>query len=161
MKSIVFIFDLDNTLLATNEIYEKHNGILHDFIYPDYILQKLLAKIPNEKWILTNGSREHAKISLKKLGINKFFKGQIDRNSSEYMKPDPYIYRLLSKHCKKKDKIFFDDLVENLEEAKNQGWITVLIYPGPRIEAPYIDLHFSNIYEALYFFLLFQRKDKY
>ena len=158
MKSIVFIFDLDNTLLATNELSERHPGRLYDFIRPDYILQKLLLKIPNEKWILTNGNRQHANTSLKKLGIHKLFRGQVDRDSCRYMKPDPYVYNLLSKHCKKEEKIFFDDMIENLEEAKRQGWITVLILPGPRLNISFIDLHFPNIYEALYFFLLFQHK---
>ena len=106
MKSVAFIFDLDNTLLATDQLLERHRGDFHNSINPDYVLQKLLSKIPNEKWILTNGNRHHANTSLKKLGINSFFRGQVDRNSCQYMKPDPYVYELLSKHCKKRIKYF-------------------------------------------------------
>ena len=160
MKSVTFIFDLDNTLLATDSLVERKSSDIYSIIEPDRDLQTLLAKLPNEKWIFTNGSKGHAETSLHKLGIAPYFSGIVDRNNPyNYMKPDPRFYKLMEDICNNDNIIFFDDLVENLEEAKRHGWVTVLILPTSKpTKNKKVDLHFTDIYSALYFFLVFQKK---
>ena len=50
---------------------------------------------------------------------------------------------------------FFDDMKENLQSAKNMGWITILIHPDfVNQKESYIDYSFPNIYQALIYFQL-------
>ena len=58
---------------------------------------------------------------------------------------------------KKINVFFFDDLIVNLETAKNFGWITILINPTlskkDYINNDNIDFYFPNINQALDYFL--------
>jgi len=45
--------------------------------------------------------------------------------------------------------LFFDDLLDNLKTAKGLGWTTVWINERPSTKEKYVDLSFTNIYQAL------------
>lgn len=166
---IYFFFDLDNTLMDTNSFHFLHNHNIRldnaekkyqENILKDPKLYCLLSKIKNPKYLISNGSRLHCLYSLKSLGIFNLFKGGVDSNSidKQFLKPDirPYLAAIeLSNFDIIKDKgIFFDDIVENhiLPKIKLK-WITVLIHKTIKKKPLYIDYIFTNIYDALLFFI--------
>lgn len=164
-----FFFDLDNTLMETDKyLFFRTNNINQNNIeelykkniIKDIQLYNLLSNIHNPKYLISSGSRLHCIYSLKSLGIFNLFKGGIDSDSIDirYLKPDirPYLAAIeISNFDIVNDKgIFFDDIIENhiLPKLKLK-WITVLIHKKI-IEKPYyIDYIFTNIYDALLFFI--------
>ena len=54
---------------------------------------------------------------------------------------------------------FFDDMIDNLRTAKRKGWTTIWINHEISIEDKpfFVDLLFTNIYEALMWFILIKR----
>lgn len=180
-----FFFDLDNTLMPTNQFsflnnlnntfYHLHNNTkdkdhyikvitsnYKQHIKSDKKLFNLLSQINSPKYIITNGSRIHCMLSLKNLGIMNLFKGGVDSNSIQYHQLKPNIYPYLaamemSNMEPHNDKcVFFDDIPDNhfLPKVKLK-WITVLIGTiySKKKKPYYIDYCFSDIYEALDFFI--------
>ena len=146
---LYWIFDLDNTLYQLPD----NTQFSYKYIKKDSQLNYLLDNLPLKKLIFTNGTYGHAKLCLEKMQCNSF-DNITARDIINDLKPNTISYLKFMKVNKitKKDKcIFFDDLPENLIEAKKYNWITVLI--GSNYMHPDIDLSFPNIYVALYYFL--------
>jgi len=120
--SIVYVFDLDDTLLPTQELFSKQQnkqllnqlyyppnniyfkGTLSDrtqlaynqIIAPDPELIKLFGHLHGHKYIFTNGTRLHSHCALNSIGISNQFKGQLDREGMEgKMKPDINTFHLM------------------------------------------------------------------
>jgi putative hydrolase of the HAD superfamily len=148
---LYWIFDLDLTL------YQLPSGV--DFNYKhlnkDDQLNHLLSILPCEKLIFTNGTYNHAIISLGKIGISNKFKQITARDTINDLKPRFSSFKSFMNinGINKKDKcVFFDDQLDNIMASKKLGWITVLISPE-NIISDYIDFKFSNIHLALNYFL--------
>ena len=148
---LYWIFDLDQTL------YQLPSNV--DFNYKllkkDDHLKYLLDKIPSTKIIFTNGTYKHGKICLNKIDIENNFKSIISRDKILTLKPehDSYLRCMKLNNINNDDKcVFFDDLPDNLINAKSFGWITVLINRNKYIDEQ-IDFWFPNIYVALNYFL--------
>ena len=152
-----FFFDLDNTLMPTNQYsflkqinYSYHRmhvdipnrnyhvgNIVSNYqrnIHQDRRLYQLLSQLNFPKYIITNGSRIHCMLSLRNLGIMNLFQGGVDSNSIQYhqLKPNihPYLAAMeMSKLNPDSDKcVFFDDIPDNHYVPKVKlNWITVLI----------------------------------
>jgi pyrimidine 5'-nucleotidase len=144
---LYWIFDLDNTLYQI-----PHNG---DFSYNNLVqddqLNYQLFMLPLKKIIFTNGTMGHANMCLKRMNIDDQFNKIIARDSINDLKPNNSAYLKFMNSCNimPYDKcIFFDDLPENLIEAKQFGWITVLINKNRYVHED-IDFYFPNIYLAL------------
>ncbi len=133
-------------------------------ILRDTRLQNLLSKIPYHKFIITNASRSHATLSLKHLGLMSMFSGMIDANHLSHLKPhaEPYqkaqatearIYGYpgndKSAIPQPLQRVFFDDLVENLSYPHKNGWTTVLIGHPKEFRHPDVTHSFPDIYSAL------------
>ena len=147
---LYWIFDLDNTL------YQLRNNISFNYnlLTTDDQLNYLLMMLPSKKVIFTNGTYNHALKCLSNLNITEYFSKIISRDKINSLKPNyfSYIRCMKSLNIKQNDLcVFFDDLPENLIEAKNLGWITVLISKEKYIHNN-IDFWFQNIYLALNFF---------
>jgi putative hydrolase of the HAD superfamily len=148
---LYWIFDLDYTL------YDIPIEIKFDYtlLKSDSQLDHLLKNLPFKKLIFTNGTFNHGLICLDKMNISNNFDKLIARDTINDLKPKFSSYRQFIKmtNIKSRDKcIFFEDNVDNLIQAKNFGWITVLITKENVINES-IDFQFPNIYVALNYFL--------
>ena len=124
----VLIFDLDDTLLMSNS-YKNYNNII-----PNNHLNYILNKLPNKKFIYTNGTYNHGVYGLKHMGCSDEFKMIYARDTIPFMKPDfrsfNYVNNSILYDFNFTDKkIFFDDLQSNLKTANKLGWETVWINP--------------------------------
>ncbi len=153
----IFVFDIDDTIvLHTNEgnDYYNSNG--------NTTLRDLLSEFENLKcYIYTNGTFGHGKAIVDNLDLH------VDmifaRDVIPYMKPERRSFMFVNNEIKQdirkqkktiKDIVFFDDLKDNLETAKQLGWTTVLINPDLKEKENFIDYVFPNIYESIIYFKL-------
>ena len=93
-------------------------------------LRDELKKYNGKKIIFTNGSDEHAKKVLKKIGLNNSIDHIFDIVKADYIpKPDISTYKkVIKEYClDPKKTIMIDDLPNNLKTAKELGIKTVLI----------------------------------
>jgi len=115
-----------------------HEVDLSKVIQPDLSLRAGLSSLPQEKWIFTNASRQHAFNVLGLLGIADLFKGVIDVLDTEpWCKPQPEAFKIALKlaGCPKPDEtLFIDDLETNLNTARALG-IQTLRVSGKMVES--------------------------
>lgn len=107
-----------------------HDIPLQDYLQPSPELDRLLACIPLNKVVVTNGSAEHARRVLECLGIAHHFQTILDiRSFNYYCKPDPRAYeRMLELLQARADEcMLIDDSPRNLLPAKKLGMTTVLM----------------------------------
>jgi FMN phosphatase YigB (HAD superfamily) len=149
---VCLVFDIDDTIYI-----HKSKAMNYTTIRPDYQLKSQLQRIDLPKFVLTNATYGHANIILNKLSIDDEFKKIYARDNIYQMKPSPFCYETvehdisttlqsnINKH------IFFDDLLINLEYAKQQGWNTIWISPDYQQSSNYIyvDRGFSTLKDAL------------
>ncbi len=148
---LYWIFDLDYTLYDL-PIEQRFD---YSLLKNDLQLNYLLEELPCKKLIFTNGTFDHGIRCIEKMNITKNFEKLIARDTINDLKPKMSSFKSfidLTK-IKNSDKcIFFEDSIDNLIQAKNLGWITVLITKENIINEN-IDFQFSNIYVALNYFL--------
>ena len=149
-----FIFDLDYTLYSTNDVDETSYSKFYNSFKRKPFLNKLLGTLKGNKYIFSNGNKEHVDQVIKKMRMKSVFKGTA--NSDEYKNSKPYLdaYKYVIKKFKfdfNKPTYFFEDTLENLKTAKKFGWITILISDNFDKKYNYVDYIFPNIEEALIF----------
>ena len=157
----VFIFDIDDTLILhtkdRNDYYKMDSGET----LKDLIEQSSYDKI----YIYTNGTYGHGynvSKNLKLYNISLIFaRDNIPIPHPRQMKPSPQSFDYVNKtiinniQSENNQYYFFDDMKENLQSAKDIGWITILIHPDfVNQKESYIDYSFPNIYQALIYFQL-------
>ena len=157
---IVLIFDLDDTLLMSNE-YNNYNDIKFNTK-----LLNLLNQFNNHKFIYTNGTYGHAEKSIPKLLGNNIFKKIYARDTIPFMKPDYKSFNYINNNIfyninnninnyKNISYIFFDDNLDNIESAKHIGWTTIWIphrnYENEvkKTNYEFVDYKYYDIYNAL------------
>lgn len=161
---MIYVFDLDDTLLVHNKFSDRNGNLDYNNIKPSSRLIELLQQANNmdrKCYIFTNANLEHSNECLIKLGIKSFFSGIVHRDNilkgEKVYKPDPIAYQAVQHMIgyQEPDVIFFDDRIENLQMADNFDWITVLIHPnsnyGLRGGGKGVDLKFENIQKAMKF----------
>jgi len=107
---------------------------------PDPELGAAIATLPGRKFVLTNGSRTHARNVLDRLGVAALFDGIFDIACADYVpKPAAEIYELfITTHAVEPARsVMFEDLARNLEAPHALGMRTVLVRSGT-IEDDYI-----------------------
>ena len=147
---LYWIFDLDQTLYQL----KSNTDFCYNNLCEDDQLNYLLIMLPSYKLIFTNGTYNHGIKCLDKLQIKKNFKSVVSRDMIKMLKPDynSYLRFMKINNIKNSDKcVFFDDLPENLINAKGFGWITVLINNNKYVSSE-IDFWFPNIHIALNYF---------
>jgi len=148
---LYWIFDLDQTLYQL----KSDENFCYNNLSNDTQLNYLLTVLPSYKLIFTNGTYNHGLKCLDKLQIKNKFNCITSRDIINLLKPDynSYLQFMKINKIKNSDKcVFFDDLPENLINAKGFGWITVLINKNNYVSNE-IDFWFPNIYIALNYFL--------
>ena len=157
---IHFVFDLDDTLVL-------HRGDIHyQWVYPDRELTNLLTQCSKKGrcHLYTNGTIVHAMILLERLKIQHFFEEEKGDNERIYarefhgLKPSTQSFTTVEARIYGRDAddrrhiVFFDDLSENLQVAKeNFGWSAIWInrYHESAFLYPHVDAGFGSIKDAL------------
>ena len=150
--TVCLVFDIADTIYV-HKSYEMNYGLIR----PDYQMKNLLHRIQYPKFVLTNATYGHANFIVNKLGIEDEFIKIYARDNIFQMKPNPYCYDSVEtdiSHTLQSDLneyIFFDDLLVNLEVAKNNSWRTVWISPDyiESYKYPYVDKAFPTLKDAL------------
>jgi len=108
-----------------------HEVDLSRQIQPDQQLKAALSSLPQEKWIFTNASRQHAENVLGLLGIADLFEGVIDVLDTEpWCKPHPEAFEIALKLAggpEPAETLFVDDLESNLDAARKLGIQTLRV----------------------------------
>ena len=108
-----------------------HEVDLSMVIQPDQDLKAALCSLPQDKWIFTNASRQHANNVLGLLGITDLFEGVIDVLDTEpWCKPHPEAFEIALKLAggpEPEETLFVDDLETNLDAARALGIQTLRV----------------------------------
>ncbi len=108
-----------------------HDLPLDQYLQDDPGLRELLSSLPQDLWIFTNANRRHAEGVLRELGIADQFSGIVDLLGMNFViKPQPESYQIamdMAGVAQPQDCVLFDDLVANLDGAKEAGFTTVLV----------------------------------
>lgn len=114
-------------------------------------LSRMLGHLPQNKWIFTNASREHAIRVMEALQIRQHFANILDvRDMSFRSKPEAGVYSLAMEMAGEEQAsncLFLDDRAENLEPAKALGMGTVLV--GTREPHPAADFSIQKVEDLL------------
>ncbi|MCW5875740.1 MAG: pyrimidine 5'-nucleotidase [Anaerolineales bacterium] len=127
-----------------------HDLPIEEMLRPNARLSRMLAGLPQQKWVFTNASLEHARRVLVALGVSQYFNGILDikamglRNKPQ---PEPYQLALESAGLPAAACLFADDLGHNLEPAKRLGARTALV--GSREPHPAADYSLAAIEDLL------------
>lgn len=106
------------------------HDIDHSPLQPDAALGAAIAALPGRKFVLTNGSRDHAAAVLKQLGIADHFEDMFDIVAANFEpKPgrQPYETFIARNEVDPARAVMFEDLPQNLEIPKALGMTTVLV----------------------------------
>lgn len=113
---------------------EDFLSYVHDIDYsvlaPDGSLDAVLAKLPGEKLIYTNGSAGHAERVIERLGVGRHFSGIFDIAAADYEpKPSPEAFRRMlgALGIAPGHTAFFEDTLKNLAPAHRAGMVTVFL----------------------------------
>lgn len=113
-------------------------AFVHDIdrstLLPNPALAQAIAALPGRKLILTNGSREHAALTAKALGLIDMFEDIFDIVAAELIpKPELITYeRFFDKHhIDPRTAAIFEDIERNLVIPHLKGMRTALVVPKP------------------------------
>jgi len=135
---------------------ELFSQFVHDFSLPDYLavdrrLQALLAGLPGDVYILSNGFEEYLDQALALLGIKDLVKGIYGIRFVQFSgKPDPNAYERVIDDIgvDPASVIYFDDNIRDLKPAKKLGMTTVWVSNGQKWQPPkWVDYRLADIYQ--------------
>jgi putative hydrolase of the HAD superfamily len=118
--------------LQPDQFLDIVHQIDHSSLTPNPALGAAIAALPGRKFILTNGTREHADAVMARLQIGHHFDDVFDIKAAALEpKPRPAVYdRFLARHDVEPGKAaIFEDLARNLEVPHALGMTTVLVVP--------------------------------
>ena len=119
--------------LQPDDFLDFVHEIDHSPLEPNPRLGAAIGELPGRKLILTNGTRKHADVVMKRLAIHEHFDDVFDIVAAELEpKPSPGTYdRFLARHgVDPKHAAMFEDLARNLSTPHALGMTTVLVIPG-------------------------------
>lgn len=131
------------TLRGLQEDFQINPGpylaYVHDLRLADYIdrnpaLDRMLARLPQQKVVFTNADAVHAERVLGRLGIGHHFAAIVDIVANDFVcKPDPATYHnaLALAGADPQHSILVEDNARNLAPAKRLGLATILVDSEP------------------------------
>ena len=121
-------------------------------VSPDIVRYQTLSQIIGPKVVFTNNPSAFAKKVLSYTGLTELFSDFIGMEELEFSgKPSIRSFEIIENHHRGFDQIIFvDDLVKNLDVAKQRGWKTVWYNPiGVSTELEHRHLFISSFGELL------------
>jgi putative hydrolase of the HAD superfamily len=116
------------------DLTERFLDFVHDIdrssLKPDPILAHEIARLPGRKLIFTNGSRSHAILTAKQLGLEGLFEDAFDIVAAGLIpKPAEGAYDLFFKRYEVNSlsAAMFEDVARNLAVPKAKGMTTTLV----------------------------------
>ncbi len=106
---------------------------MDELLAPDPRLDALLAGIPCPRYVFTNGSGDHARRVLRRLGVERHFAAVFDIASTGFTpKPEPEAFsRMLGEiPLEPRRALYVDDLAANTAAAASLGMTTILLREG-------------------------------
>ena len=139
--------------IPPREFLDYVHDINLDFLEKDTDLRKELETINLNKFVFTNGSKEHVKNITSQLGIDDQFDGIFDIVDAEYSpKPEPKAFDLMIEKFQidPTETLYIEDIAKNLSIGKKRGATTVWLinneYWGKKdSDKPFIDYKIKNL----------------
>jgi putative hydrolase of the HAD superfamily len=139
--------------IPPREFLDYVHDINLDFLEKDMVLRKELETINLNKFIFTNGSKEHVKNITTHLGIDDQFDGVFDIVDAEYSpKPEPKAFDFMVEKFKidPTETLYIEDIAKNLSIGKERGATTVWLindeYWGKKeSDKEFIDYKIENL----------------
>ncbi len=139
--------------IPPREFLDYVHDINLDFLEKDTALRNELENINLNKFVFTNGSKEHVKNITTHLGIDDQFDGVFDIVDAEYSpKPEAKAFDLMVKKFQidPTETLYIEDIAKNLSIGKERGAKTVWLindeYWGKKeSEQEYIDYKIENL----------------
>ncbi len=139
--------------IPPREFLEYVHDIDLSFLEKDKTLRYELENIKINKFVFTNGSKEHVKNITTHLGIDDQFDGVFDIVDAEYHpKPEAKAFDLMVQKFKidPNETLYIEDIAKNLSIGKERGTITAWLindeYWGKKeSEKDYIDYKIENL----------------
>ena len=139
--------------IPPREFLEYVHDIDLSFLEEDKTLKYELENIKLNKYVFTNGSKEHVKNITTHLGIDDQFDGVFDIVDAEYHpKPEAITFDLMVQKFKidPNETLYIEDIAKNLSIGKERGTITAWLindeYWGKKeSEKDYIDYKIENL----------------
>ena len=139
--------------IPPREFLDYVHDIDLSFLEKDKILRYELENIKLNKYVFTNGSKEHVKNITTHLGIDDQFDGVFDIVDAEYHpKPEAKAFDLMVQKFKidPNETLYIEDIAKNLSIGKERGTITAWLindeYWGKKeSEKDYIDYKIENL----------------
>ena len=140
-------------VIPPREFLEYVHDIDLSFLEKDKTLRYELENIKLNKYVFTNGSKEHVKNITTHLGIDDQFDGVFDIVDAEYHpKPEAKAFDLMVQKFKidPNETLYIEDIAKNLSIGKKRGTITAWLindeYWGKKeSEKDYIDYKIENL----------------
>ena len=120
--------------ISPREFLDYVHDINLDFLEKDTALRNELENINLNKFVFTNGSKEHVKNITTHLGIEDQFDGVFDIVDAEYSpKPEAKAFDLMVKKFQidPTETLYIEDIAKNLSIGKERGAKTCLLYTSP------------------------------
>ena len=139
--------------IPPREFLDYVHDINLDFLEKDTALRNELENINLNKFVFTNGSKEHVKNITTHLGIEDQFDGVFDIVDAEYSpKPEAKAFDLMVKKFQidPSETLYIEDIAKNLSIGKERGAKTVWLindeYWGKKeSDEEYIDYKIENL----------------
>ena len=139
--------------IPPREFLDYVHDINLDFLEKDTALRNELENINLNKFVFTNGSKEHVKNITTHLGIDDQFDGVFDIVDAEYSpKPEAKAFDLMVKKFQidPTETLYIEDIAKNLSIGKERGAKTVWLindeYWGKKeSDEEYIDYKIENL----------------
>ena len=139
--------------IPPREFLDYVHDIDLSFLEEDKTLKYELENIKLNKYVFTNGSKEHVKNITTHLGIDDQFNGVFDIVDAEYHpKPEAITFDLMVQKFKidPNETLYIEDIAKNLSIGKERGTITAWLindeYWGKKeSEKDYIDYKIENL----------------
>lgn len=112
---------------AEEFLADVHDVPVEEILAPDPALRAMLARLPGQCHVFTNGSSEFAHRVLRRLGVDDQFTRVFDiRHAGFIPKPDPHPYARAMEvlGAPAETLLLVDDAPQNLAQARTLGWWT-------------------------------------
>ncbi|WP_321499537.1 pyrimidine 5'-nucleotidase [Breoghania sp.] len=128
LRGLMMEYDIE-----PDDFLEFVHDIDHGALKPDPRLGNAIRRLPGRKFIMTNGTRQHALAVSNKLGITDYFTDMFGIEDAELVpKPFAETYDIFLKRntIDPTRAAMFEDLARNLKIPHDLGMQTVLVVPS-------------------------------